>query len=90
MTDFALRRHLEGLEADAKAYRMLAGKVYEWFNPPDDDIAEEAILLDAIQRAGEYIESLPCTCGDGAAEFAVDPCDRCQALGRAANQSIDR
>lgn len=81
-------RYLDGL--DAKAYRDLADKVIEWFNPPDDDVAEIAIMLDAVTRAGEFIEALPCTCGDGAAEFDVDPCKRCEALGRAANQSIDR
>lgn len=75
---------------DARDYRVLADQVIKWFNPPDDDVAEIAIHLDAIMRAGKFIEAQPCTCEDGAAEYLVDPCPRCQALGRAADQPEER
>lgn len=75
---------------DAKAYRFLADKVIEWFNPPDGEEAEESILADAVMAAGKFIEAQPCTCEDGAATFDVDPCERCQVLGRGADAEIER
>jgi hypothetical protein len=75
---------------DARAYRFLADKVIEWFNPPDGDEAEESLLADAVMRAGKFIEAQPCTCEEGAAEFLVDPCARCAALGRAADEPEER
>lgn len=75
---------------DARDYRTLANQVIKWFNPPDDDVAEIAIHLDAVMRAGKFIEEQPCTCEEGAAEFLVDPCPRCQALGRAADRPEER
>lgn len=70
-------------EVELEAY-VLA--IIDAFNPPDDDVAQVSILLDAIETAALFIESQPCTCDapDG------DPCDRCVALGRFADVRIAR
>lgn len=62
------------------------------FNPPDDDVAAESILADAVERAAQFIESLPCTCGAAPPDEYGDrmPCDRCQAIGRDHDVPIDR
>lgn len=69
---------------DARAYRFLADKVIELFNPPDHDVAEEALLADALERAAEFIETRFCTCSRDEA------CARCEALGRYADQRVER
>jgi hypothetical protein len=73
-------------------WRLLADTICDLFNPPDDDVAEEAIVLAAVQRAADYIVSLPCTCvpGAGPPDYDEDPCGRCQALGRAQDKPLDR
>jgi hypothetical protein len=70
-------------------YRMLADTIGTLLNPPDGDEAEVSILMTAVERAQAYIESQPCTC---TAEDIADqmPCGRCAALGRLANQALDR
>lgn len=43
-------------------YRDLADVVIEAFNPADDDVAEFAIVADAIRRAAAFVASMPCRC----------------------------
>ncbi len=69
---------------DRCEYRMVADLVENKLNPPDDDVAEVAVVMDAIERITTFVESLPCTCPAEAAlpEPDEDPCGRCAALGR--------
>lgn len=75
---------------DAKAYRLLADKVIEWFNPPGGEESEESILMDAVLRAGKFIEAQPCTCDPDEAAIYGEACPRCAALGRIEDQPEER
>jgi hypothetical protein len=70
-------------------YEFVRDLLIEEFNPPDDDIAEPAVMADAIKRAAEYIAGQPCTCTPAMVED-YDSCPRCRALGRRADRRIDR
>ncbi len=87
-----LKFEIEQTQENHRAFRYLADKVIEWFNPPDGDESEEWICAEAVMAAGKYIEAQPCTCEDGAGypDYLVDPCARCQVLGRAADKEIER
>lgn len=76
---------------DYETYRMLADAVFDKLNPHDQDIAEVAIAIAAVEYAAAYIEAQPCTCAPNAGppDFDVDPCDRCSALGRARDVRLD-
>jgi hypothetical protein len=73
-------------------YRMLADSAGEAFNPPDDDEAEVAVLVRAIERAAGFIGSLPCTCpqGDHRPWAGDEPCGRCAALGQFRGKPVNR
>lgn len=73
-------------------YGLLADVVIEAFNPPDTDRAEEAILVDAVYAARDFIVAHPCACLSTviAEEDAGGACRRCLALGRLGNQVISR
>jgi len=64
---------------DACEYRMLADAVVEHLGPRDGDEAEVALCITAVERAGKFIASLPCTCKPG---YDDDPCGRCSVLGQ--------
>ena len=70
-------------------YEDLRDYVIERFNPPDDDIAEPAIMRDAVGRAADLIESLPCTCPTDFDSYG-DACGRCYALGRHMDVAVTR
>lgn len=72
-------------------YRLLVEEVFEHLNPSDEDIAEVAIAINAVKFAAEFIESIPCTCppNAGSPDWEVDPCRRCQAIGRARDVRIE-
>lgn len=76
-------------QLDAAAYRYLADLVIKWFNPADGDGAEDYLLGKKIRQIGKFVESLPCTCDEGAAEFNDEPCGRCLILGRVEDQSVE-
>ena len=78
------------LAAEAEDYRTLRDKVIELFNPPDLDIAEIALMCDAVTRAAKYIESIDCTCSLDVADYYDDPCQRCAALGLVAGVREER
>ena len=72
------------LRVDQAGYGMLRDAI-ERLNPRDDDVAEVALLIAAINRVAEFAESLPCTCPPNAgplSDWGVNPCARCAALGR--------
>jgi hypothetical protein len=73
-------------------YRDLADVVIEAFNPADDDVAEFSIVSDAIQRAAQFVSSLPCKCTPAAIdpEQYATPCARCLVLGRRGDQLEER
>lgn len=71
-------------------YEILRDAVIDHFNPPDDDIAEVAIMLGAIEVASEFIAGLPCYCSPAAADLDDDPCGRCEALGRVSDVAVER
>ena len=71
---------------DEQAYGMVRESITEHLNPPDEDSAEEAILMEAVARAAAFIDAQPCSCD--APEG--DVCDRCMALGRFANERLER
>lgn len=72
-------------------YEYLRDTVIERLNPRDDDIGEPALMVEVIETAARYIEAQPCSCPPdaGPPEWET-PCDRCQALGRARDERIDR
>ncbi len=74
---------------DAAAYRFLADRVIDLFNPPHDDVAEQALLAQHLSAVAEFIASLPCACPAGAFTGATDPGARCAALGRGEDQVLD-
>jgi hypothetical protein len=64
-------------------YALIADAIIAAFNPHDDDVAEEAILIRAIERARDVIAALPCTCAPEILDAWGDPtCPRCGALGQ--------
>lgn len=87
-----LKFEIEQTQVNHRAHRYLADKVIEWFNPPDGDESEEWICGQAVMAAGKYIEAQPCICEEGAGypDYLVDPCARCQVLGRAADKELQR
>ncbi len=73
-------------------YRLLADQIIDLLHPPDDDVAEVGIVMDAVQRLAEYVTGLPCTCppAAGPPDWDVQPCGRCDALGRARDKAVER
>ena len=76
---------------DRCEYRLVADLINDKLNPPGDDVAEVAVLMDAVERIATFVESLPCTCpaGAGPPDYA-DSCGRCVALGRRQNVPEER
>lgn len=76
---------------DESDYRLLADHVIGRTNPPDDDVAEVSIVMDAVTRLVNVVRTLPCSCpapemGDN---FGFrDACQRCRALGRFADREV--
>lgn len=58
----------------------LATVIDYWLCGPDDDgdESQDWFLMRAVERAGRYIYSQPCTCTE-------DICDRCRAIGSEGN-----
>lgn len=77
---------------DAQDYWTLRDHVIDRLNPPDGETSEVHGMCTAIDRAAAFIETIPCTCPPGAADPMVydDPCDRCAALGRCADEREER
>ncbi len=70
-------------------YRLLADEIAELFNPPDNDVAEVAILIDAAKAAQDYIISQLCSCTpEMVADW--DACPRCRVLGRIDDMRVQR
>lgn len=74
-------------------YRLLADTIIGLTNPPDDDVAEVSIVMDAVMRLAVVVRALPCTCpapemGDDLC--MSDACARCQALGRFGDKEVVR
>lgn len=84
------------VDVDATDYELARDAVLEAFNPPDDDVAEVAIVIEAVERAAAYIARQPCTCCDDPThhnrepEYWHEPCARCHALGRYHDEAIER
>ena len=74
---------------DAAAYVLLRDEIIARFNPRDDDIAEEAIMMEAIGNAADFILGFPCLCTPGVITFDDQPCRRCSVLGMRMNQRED-
>jgi hypothetical protein len=72
--------HDELVEA-ATSYILLRNVIIERFNPTDDDVAEIAIMLGAVNVAADALEASSCQCTPADVEDHR-PCQRCQALGR--------
>lgn len=68
------------------SYRYLADAVIERFNPMDTDDAEEWICAQAIHRAADLIEKIPCRCNPDEMVY----CQRCAVLGRADDVPVQR
>ena len=66
-------------------YESLRDVIIGELNPPDDDIAEPAIMMEAVERAAEFIRSQPCTCIP-----LEEACPRCNAIGRLSNVVLER
>jgi hypothetical protein len=67
--------------------------ILEAFNPPDDDAAFESIVIDAVERAAQFIEAQPCKCDrthEDKYELGADGCERCQVLGRIRDETEAR
>lgn len=78
------------LADDARDYWTLRDLIIDRLNPPDSDFAEIHIMCTAIEDAAELIESIPCACTPAARLGEDDPCPRCQALGRIADERVER
>jgi hypothetical protein len=71
-------------------YELLRDVIIDHLNPRDDDVAEVAIMISAVERVASYVAGLPCYCTPEAADFDDDPCGRCEALGRVSNVAAPR
>jgi hypothetical protein len=71
-------------------YELLRDTIIQAFNPPDEDVAEPSLMTDTLDLVWAYVVAQPCTCQPGAADFEVEPCDRCAVLGRAADAVVER
>ena len=80
----------EVLADDARDYWTLRDLIIDRLNPPDSDYAEIHIMCEAVRRAAELIEAIPCACTEAAASGEDDPCPRCQVLGRTADVREER
>jgi hypothetical protein len=74
---------------EAEDYETLRDAIAEAFNPSDDDVAEVAILIRAVEGARDFIARRPCLCTPDDIED-WRPCDRCQVLGRLGDKAMDR
>lgn len=74
---------------DICEYRLLADKITGLLNPADDDIAEPAIMVRAVEHAAEFIRSQPCACTPEMIE-EFQACGRCAALGQLGGKLADR
>jgi hypothetical protein len=70
-------------------YRQLADAVGEAFNPRDDEMAEVAILADAVNQARDALAAIPCSCTPEMVED-WDQCQRCAALGQRDGRPVQR
>ena len=77
---------------DICEYRMVADLVIRESNPPDQDMAEVAIVMEAIERLTAFVRAQSCTCPPtaGPPDFNDEPCQRCLALGRVRGELADR
>jgi hypothetical protein len=73
-------------------YRMLADKIIELFNPPDDDAAEIAVLMDHLSHVADFVKACGCFCQECPSHPGIDPniCRRCRALGREFDRLVER
>ena len=74
------------------SYEVLRDTIVQAFNPPDDDVAEESLMTDALDKAWAFIVQQPCSCPPdaGPPDFEGDACYRCEVLGRARDVVIER
>lgn len=79
-----LKAELELAESRERELEQLA---VDRFNPPDDDATTIESMLEV---AADALEASPCSCPPGAADREADPCQRCVALGRVADEAIAR
>ena len=70
--------HTAAVDAD---YRRLADHIIDRANPPDDDMDECSLMIDAVDRLVDYILDQPCGCTPERVADQ-DPCPRCTAVGR--------
>jgi hypothetical protein len=77
---------------DESDYRELADKIIKCFNPPDDDAAEIAIMLKAVEAAAKFIrDETDCECQlDYDPEDMAEACNRCEVLGRRRDVQVER
>jgi hypothetical protein len=70
-------------------YEPLRDAIVAALNPRDDDAAEVAILIRAVEDARDFIAGRPCLCTpDDIKDYR--PCDRCQTIGRLGDRPMDR
>lgn len=75
-------------DGDEQPENVVSRAIVYLFNPPDDDVAYESLLVDALERAAHFIATKPCMCPPDADDWG--PCDRCEALGRVNDTLIAR
>ena len=86
MTDCNCEPNSAGVTCE---FRMLADAVGGAFNPRDDEMAEVAILIGAVERAAKFIGEQPCACTPEMIED-WDQCPRCAALGQRDGKAVRR
>jgi hypothetical protein len=70
-------------------YEMVRDAVIMYLNPPDDDGAEPALMVNAVRHAASVLAAQPCTCPPGQ-PYEGETCDRCQVLGRHQDKMEER
>ena len=73
-------------------YEILRDTLIAAFNPPDEDAAEPAVMTSAIDRAWALIVAQPCHCEPPDSTWLedIEPCERCNVLGRVADTELER
>jgi len=103
--------YVDGVATAARTENEIDHDVYvaaliHGFNPPEDDVSQVSILLDAIDFAWQFIVDQPCTCpplgittravfvtGDRevpVTEYFGLQCRGCRVLGRSNDRRIER
>jgi hypothetical protein len=78
---------------DADDFELLSDTITKHANPPDEDASCVWIMMQAVKRLAEAVETMTCACpaGDMGDSYGPDDaCMKCRALGRFGGTLVQR